>query len=258
MKGSYDTQKIITLYSQGVGATTIANHIGCHETTIVRVLRRNGIEIRTDARRPQKSRPMSEDLVALVDGLLLGDGGLFPIKGRHVNSGFILSQTISHGDFVYWMSGFFEVENIKINISERTGAHANWLMISTMRTKEFSLLRNAWYPHGKKIVPRNIVLTVPGMIAWYLGDGTRHKKSGISIYTNSFSVDDVEYLCSLLYTTFNVDANIHMHKPGKNSWATEKEKGVPIIYIPRKSSMTLFDAMGPCPVPSFSYKWPDQ
>jgi hypothetical protein len=203
--------------------------------------------------RPQSSLPISTKAQCIIDGMLLGDGCLFPISGTSVNSGFTATQTEKRKDFLIWLQTTLSQEGIPSKIyhrpSQELAGPSNALY--TPRAKEFTLLRHMWYPKGIKLIPPSLLLSPIALMCW-------HKAGGITLYTNSFSNEDASLLIELLVRDCGIISNIHAHTPGKNSLTKFPCIAKPTIYIPVFYAKWFLNIIGPCPVPSLQYKWPGQ
>lgn len=252
-----EIDKIVELYISGLGSTRIARRMGKGKSSQVEyVLRLRQVKMRPAGRgRPVNSFPGVSNLRNFIDGLLLGDGCLFPVVGKHKNSGLIVNQRSDHKDFLSWIQDVLISEDIPSRIHPMSKRNAHSLY--TPRSIEFTKLRERWYPDGKQ-VPKDIHLTPKSFIAWYLGDGTKHPSDAMQIYTNSFSFPDVEFLASCILRDFGIKATVYEHVPGENSWTKHPNRARPVIYIKASQARWLFGLLGPCPVKSQSYKWPDQ
>ncbi len=69
-------------------------------------------------------------------------------------------------------------------------------MYVTSTHPEFTGLRNLFYPHGKKLVPKSIeaLLSPLGIATWYMDDGTLNSGRIPRLFTCAFSEEDVELL----------------------------------------------------------------
>lgn len=107
------------------------------------------------------------------------------------------------------------------------------------------VLRKKWYPKGKKIVPKDIVLTPLTIRQWYIGDGCLYRppKNGrprITLHTTGFPMLDVKWLIErLIKLGFKTT-----YQPHNNS-----------IYISVYSVKDFLNYIGPCPVEDYQYKW---
>ena len=104
-------------------------------------------------------------------------------------------------------------------------------------------LYNLFYPHGKKIIPLNIyeLLTWEALAHWIQGDGTY--SSGITIQTQSFTIEEMVLLVNVLIIKFQLECTIHTQ--GKYN----------VIYIRSKSVKKNLHFLLPFIHPTMLYKF---
>ena len=101
---------------------------------------------------------------------------------------------------------------------------------NTFTFRSFVWIYKLFYKKGKKVVPINIenFITPLTLAIWISDDGTfvpsTGGRGGVRIACNAFSLQEVEYLTTILKTKFNLDTSIH-YKKGKNNIFYER------IYI---------------------------
>ena len=254
-----DIKEIVRLYKSGLGTTKILRKLEKGSLGSVKnVLRRQGIKMRLPYRgRPMNSFPGLFDCKDIIDGLLLGDGGLFPINEKHKNSGLTVTQANKSLDFLKFIENILLPFNVPSKIYKRPASSAS--VLYTPRSIEFTQFRKRWYPdEGKKIIPKDLSLSPTGLLLWFMGDGTRYKAGGLQLYTNSFTFPDVEFLISIIKKQFDISGTIRKHVPGTNSWAKDPWKPCPIIYIPVAQARIFHEVIGPSPCKSMLHKWPGQ
>lgn len=103
----------------------------------------------------------------------------------------------------------------------------------------FTKFRNDWYPQGKKIVPKFIKLTPIVLLHWYIGDGSISDCRGITLSTDSFDMDSLDFL---LYELYNLNFNPYLNNSNR-------------IIIPNSRIIEFLNYIGKCPVKGFEYKW---
>lgn len=251
--------KLMTrMYNDGDSCATIANKVDfeCIKSQVGYALRKFGVQLRPPGR-PQNSIPLSDLALRLITGHILGDGCLSLITPPLINSNFSLVQCMAHEDVILWTQQLLSHENVPTKVYERTDGA---LFLYTPHAPSFTHLRHLWYPQGKKIVPTNLELSPLAMLAWYLGDGSLHKRAGVVLHTEGFEFHDVFNLSDYLNTTFNLRANVKERFYSVNSWAKNREIPKPYLYIPKSNGnlQRFFDIVGPCPTPCMRHKWPVQ
>lgn len=93
------------------------------------------------------------------------------------------------------------------------------------------------------MVPANIydLLTIPGLAHWIAGDGT-HQSGGVTLNTQSFTVQDNVLLMNVLMIKFNCKCTMHM------------QRGLPVIYISAHSVRALTPLLAPHIPSTMMYK----
>lgn len=207
---------IVDSYKAGASASSLARQHHTDAGTIVDIIKKAGIGIRTSKEQVEKRlciRPeMIEEFTGLMDGLLLGDGFISPF-GQ-----FRLSQTDARRawlDIVAERLAGFGISSRIVphgkarRVQLKDGNFINPKDSSVLYTPcylEMKALRTRWYPDGIKHVPADIVMTPLGLAYWFCGDGTADSRGVISFCTNCFSEQDVIALSEKLSVEFDVAA----------------------------------------------------
>ncbi len=167
----------------------------------------------------------------VLNGSLLGDGGLSTVSGR-VNSRHKVQRNAEFHDYNIWLMtemGDIPWEQTSPRLGEtydaRTAKTYYWSRIRSRRHVELSILRDLWYPEGTKTVPRDFVeyfWSDLALLVWVADDGSFFKvdvprRDGFKrelrfkLATNGFTHEDVLWLAELLSRKtgfhFRVDHN---------------------------------------------------
>jgi hypothetical protein len=87
---------------------------------------------------------------------------------------------------------------------------------------------NIFYSNKVKIVPSDLSLLTPLALAHLImQDGSRGTSRGLYIFTDSFTLQDVQRLSRYLINTYNIRCSIH--KAGNNHRIYILAKSVPIV-----------------------------
>jgi len=109
---------------------------------------------------------------------------------------------------------------------------------------ELLTIRKKWYPDGKKIVPRDIVLTPLVCRQWYIGDGClthpKNARPSIILSTDCFLQKDVNWLIKQLINL---------------GFKATRQKSNNRLRISSYSTKYFIDYIGRCPVECYKYKW---
>lgn len=130
-------------------------------------------------------------------------------------------------------------------ITDSAGKTRYNLSFTTLDLPCFNPLYEKFYVNGKKVVPANIadILTPVGLAYWIMDDGG-FTGTGLKIYTNAFSQDELNLLVEALDTKFSIKASIH-----KSSIENQRT-----IYIKKKQLPLVIDLVKEHMHPSMLYK----
>ena len=147
---------------------------------------------------------------SIITGSLLGDGSID--KPRYGNSAFVKSQCVAHLDYLKWHSEQFGSMSCLIKTYPNV-AKGKVYYKSVFRVKThpfFSHLRQEWYPGGKKIIPRNIILDPLAVAIWYFDDGSNVVSARqISLATYCFPKGDVQFLSDEMFKHFGIECSVN-------------------------------------------------
>ena len=182
---------------------------------------------------------------SIIVGILLSDAYL--LRGNKGGDARLQFKQM-YGHFEYFYSVFFELSHYCSNLPylNKVNLHKKIFYALTFSTRSLpciTKLYDLFYPEGKKVVPENIydLLTWEALVHWIEGDGTY--SSGITIQTQSFTIQDIVLLINVLTIKFGLECNIHTQ--GKYN----------VIYIKSKSIKKNFHHMLPYIHPTMIYKF---
>lgn len=246
--------------NQKLSTSDISKLIGCATDTVVRNMKILNIPIRSlSDRRRVKRDDFFKLNIPVLNGSLLGDSFITKPHSVGWNSCF-RKKNVNYDHLLYFASKMV-TDRAKDRISGPFDAPTNltqngnqFYMFSTYKHPELTELRAKWYPFGAKIIPRDIVLTEESLLHWFLDDGFSYVvnykgKLGIKPHirvcfcTNSFSKEDLIWVCDMIYKKFKL--KFHLGKKGKGY----------ILILKESQSNKFFDLIGPCPIESLKYKW---
>lgn len=148
--------------------TKIAEICDVHSTTIYNWLRKFGIKVRPRGAHFSNFVELSEELLEFLDGLLLGDGCVYPHRRSAV-----YVHTDKHKKYLEWLSN--KLENLGI---EEVCLHPDNRGLFKYRSRAYVDLmevRKRWYPDGSKHIPDDVRITPTTLMNWYIGDGTFYR-----------------------------------------------------------------------------------
>lgn len=187
---------------------------------------------------------LSQEAIEWINGELLGDGCL--VSQSSYSACFVYGSKFPK--YVKYISktldsfGIKQCGKIYKAHNKKNGCY--YYCYASLYYAELLLLRNTWYPNGKKIVPRDIRLTPLTVRQWYIGDGSllnpRNASSNIKLYTCGFPVSDVKWLVEELI---------------KLGFKATRQPSENIIHISVYSIRDFLNYIGSCPVKDYKYKW---
>jgi len=198
-----------------------ASHFKVSVRTIVRLIKSYGLnyEEMKYGNYPLINEKQKELLIAS----LLGDGGLE--KGGR----FKLGQTMigDKKEYVDWLQkelSPYSKEVYKCGPSFR---------FYTITHSVFKDLRQKWYPAGKKIIPKDIVLSPQILAHWHVQDGTNNQaKKSLILATDCFTKSDTKFLQSRILVDLGLRTTLQMKHgiyPKINIGAYEYQKAIDLI-----------------------------
>jgi len=185
---------------------------------------------------------LSEKSIEWINGELLGDGSL---ESSCIYSARFV-YTSQYPEYIRYVSDALKSYNILGKIykckNKKSGNYD--YSFHGITYAELLPIRNQWYPNGKKIIPRDIVLTPLVCRQWYIGDGfLTHTQKGtqyIRLSTDDFLQEDINWLIKELLK-IGFKATI---QPSSNR-----------IIISVYSTKAFLKYIGDCPVECYQYKW---
>ena len=195
----------------------------------------------------------------MTDGLMLGDGNI-RIGANHRNGlckiGLVHRIPIESYKTIFVNEGFsFGIRSPYCYETSSPNGKICWTWEITSRVHPFFTEQyHRWYPEGKKIIPKDLVLTPLPVKHWYYGDGGLTYEHGGTknayFSTQGFTFGDCEFLCFLFKKTLGINPRIDKVK-------RDSGKIQPKIVVNKSQIPNLLSYIGPCD-PEFScysYKW---
>ena len=170
----------------------------------------------------------------IIFGSLLGDGCL--IKHRK-NAYFKLKLSIRQLSYLlYVFKDLCYITNSypKLEIGKRNDTITFGIYFLTRQLNCLENLHKIWYDKKIKILPPLDILyfsLTPRAIAhWIMRDGS-FRDHGLTLYTNNFTIQEVNTLISILRYKYGISCNLHLKKGNYRIY--------PTIYITAKGLKTL-------------------
>jgi Mor family transcriptional regulator len=207
------TDSLVDHYEQGESASSLARRFRVSVWTVINRLRATGVKVRSSKRQnerwlgPAKAPYCFREL---VDGLLLGDGQVDPksilrLEQCNARLGWLL-QVRKHLRTVGCTSKLLPIPSRKRSIEGRKVKSRPATLLYTPAYEELHDERRRWYPRGKKLVPRDLVLTKTVLLYWFCGDGTHDGVGHLLFCTQGFRKSDVDFLVSCLKRDLGIHA----------------------------------------------------
>ena len=194
----------------------------------------------------------------ILIGSLLGDGCL-RIMGRCKFPAFSVSHSEGQKDYVFWKHEKLKKwiktppwREERVYHKDRSRKTFSW-RFQTLSNEVFSDMYNTFYKNGKKIIPENIELLLKdsplALAVWFMDDGNKNHQA-VFLNTQSFSLDEQQKLCQMLFKIYGFEATINKHG---------KSKGIELyrIRINTESTRKLKTVVKNYLLPQFYYKIPN-
>lgn len=179
---------------------------------------------------------LPQNLKDILIGLILGDLYIQKLT-KNGNPNLQFEQGLVNKDYMFHLYDLFkDYCNSEPKISERKPDPRTNKVYSRVRFHTYYLpcfneLYSLFYPEGKKVIPLNIgeLLTPIGLAYWAMDDGNRDRNNFI-LNTNSYTLNEVELLSSVLKEKFNLDCTLQKHSKDKNQYRINiRTKSVPLF-----------------------------
>lgn len=188
----------------------------------------------------------------ILVGSLLGDGALARRK-ENINARYHVRMGLIHETEIMYLYEIFKdmcqtAPKITTTFNLKTNKEYKVISFMTLSYPCLNYYRDIFYVDGIKKVPLNIkdILTCKGLAQWIMDDGGADG-NGLRLYTNSFTIKDVELLKSALFENFNIKAQISHVNRKRNP---DQYK----LYVPVESMDRLRDLVKDYILPSMHYK----
>lgn len=130
------------------------------------------------------------------------------------NARVIFSQSLKQADLIWHLYSIFQQycsagPSTNRSLIKETGNYRETISFGTRSLPCFNFVYSLFYLEGVKIIPLNIAeyLTPISLAFWIMGDGG-WAGYGVRLYTNSFTLTEVELLQKALNNRFNFNTTI--------------------------------------------------
>ena len=200
--------------------------------------------------------------MSVFTGCLLGDASMTAYNRRSDASMPEFRKKNKYLDHVQYVAKILFPrswrKHIKYEANKFRGKIFDAYILRSFTHPELMPLYRAWYPPENnyvKVVPQDIPMDATVLLHWFMDDGwSRMRNRGyqevlIGLETQSFTLPDVQRLCTMLKDKFDLG-----FKP-----TPEKSRVTGVMQwkmrLPQKQAEHFFEVIGDCPVPSLEYKW---
>jgi len=188
----------------------------------------------TKVKASKRIGPHNEDVISVLIGSLLGDCSGTRRSGEGTR--FCYRQSVVHKEYLFLLYNFFfsrgycsNLEPIKYTrvLKGYNKEHSGY-EFNTFTFRSFNWIYDMFYRKGKKIINPKLenYLTPLALAIWIIDDGG-WANPGIRISTYNFSIDEIEFLISLLKNFYNLNCTIQTFKYGAQSSIYIKKESVP-------------------------------
>lgn len=200
--------------------------------------------------------PHNIDILSVFFGSLLGDA--FGETRLH-KLRIVFQQEKKHQEYFHWLHFFFASKGYcnpeKPTLFTRIGKNNKIRYFFRCRTYSFGNLNwlvDLFYSTGKKVVPNkeflDLFLTPLAIAVWVCDDGSRSGK-GFKFCTNSFSKEEIQLLCDVLYRKYNIKG-----RPNRTGFFKKTGEIQYCLYIRQESMAVFIRLVKPFIVQSMYYK----
>lgn len=187
--------------------------------------------------------------LSVLIGLILSDAHL-AVKNNPLTSNARLEFEQSLNKFTYfWLVFLIFAPYCKsfprLNIRRRSEKIFFGLVFLTRALPCFTELQKLFYVNKVKLIPSNIfhLLDAIALAHWIMGDGQKVSTGGLTICTDSYSIQEVVLLMNVLIIKFNLNCSIYQNRPSQYR-----------IRILKRSMPTLINLVKPYIIPEMHYK----
>lgn len=218
----------LALYLKNHTNVEAAGHFGVSIRTIARYVQLYGFNY--EQLKYGHFPPLTRQQNDLITASLLGDGCI-SARGR-----FSFKQKLQRKEYVLWLSE--KLKPYSKDVSDETGirrgrSFTNSKFLTAHHTC-FKELRKKWYPVGRKMVPRDLVLTPEIFAHWHVQDGTNNqRKKSVRLATDGFCIEDVKFLIRCIERDFGLKPHFQLKKgkyPIIDIGAYDYNKAIQIVF----------------------------
>lgn len=206
MREDLDDPALLGEYQRGVSAAALARKYKANIWSVLARIRAAGIKVRSNKAQNEKRLSLNKDqrrlFLALVDGILLGDGSIDPkgclrLEQAKRRRGW-LDQVVALLSELGAASKLIRIPPRTRMLEGRALRSKGGHLLYTPCYVEFQEQRKRWYPKGLKRVPEDVDLSPRSLAHWFAGDGTYDTSGSLFLCTDGFLKKEVVRLAHAL------------------------------------------------------------
>ncbi len=148
----------------------------------------------------------------VIIGSLLGDGTLRrQNKQRRKHPLFEVNHSVQYKEYVDWKYEILQNLVLTGPKSRRTNGNRIAYRFTTRSLPQFDMLYEDFYPSGKKVLPKTIILSPIVLAVWLMDDGSSNRDA-LYLNTQQFTEDEQYNLLRLLKNQWNIDGMLNRDK----------------------------------------------
>lgn len=186
---------------------------------------------------------LTEHQLNLVEGSILGDGGIFESGAKH-----IFKLTNGQLEYLQWVKAMLPDSILTdSSITKTEYDNRTWYDLHTTNHKRLTQLRDKWYNDGKKVLRDGFELNDTSLLHLYLQDGDLSDQYNPRITLSWASKDEFNRLASNVESCISGKVEIH-----------QASNGARTIYIPSDERHCFFNSIDNPMLTCLQYKWPPE
>ncbi len=251
-----EKKEIVSLYQKGYTLKETGKLLNYPYQTVSKILIKENIPRRKIGRLCKNKTLLNKVQKQIIDGLLLGDGSVLVgqnSKTAHLRFATTEQVMANHiAELLPFNMKICKIPSSKRLIKQREYNCKESYQVYSPTDLSLNNFRHTWYPNGKKIIPKNLVLSPISVKYWFFGDGCsdiktrygRYPAVRITFSTNGFSFEDCEILAMKLNHQCGFKFNVN------------KNRNKPILTSSKKETIkNFYNYIDECNVSCYQYKW---
>lgn len=205
------TKEILELHSKKLTNKEISLHLNISIKKVISDLNRHKLKSNR-----YKNIEENNELKQFLLGSILGDGHITKVKYVNENSKISFGHGDKQKDYCLYKHNFLEKFDLATKFGfyeSKNNRYKNSIKTYAFKSKShpiFSKYKKLFYSNNIKYINRDYIQELDnfGLAIWFMDDGNK-ATYGYTLYTCSFSKEDVLFLKDLLINKFNLDVTYH-------------------------------------------------